>query len=130
MVDTSLTAYRSLGQINDDDAWGVPIAYADPASHLYDVGCTLYNCDPPVSFRIPRYAAPNTGSDGHLAVFDPAVPNAPTGYRIPVRDIRPYTGAGFLTALCGDIMQMPGLGKTPAGFNVDIDKDGKTIGLF
>jgi formate--tetrahydrofolate ligase len=47
-----------------------------------------------------------------------------------VRDIRPYTGAGFLTALSGDIMQMPGLGKTPAGFNVDIDKDGKTVGLF
>jgi len=67
----------------------------------------------------------------HLSVTaDPAVPNAPTRYRIPVRDIRPYTGAGFLTALCGDIMQMPGLGKTPAGFNVDIDKDGKTIGLF
>ena len=42
----------------------------------------------------------------------------------------PYTGAGFLTALCGDIMQMPGLGKTPAGFNVDIDEDGKTVGLF
>ena len=47
-----------------------------------------------------------------------------------MRDIRPYTGAGFLTALCGDIMQMPGLGKTPAGFNVDIDSDGKTVGLF
>jgi formate--tetrahydrofolate ligase len=56
--------------------------------------------------------------------------NAPTGFRIPVRDIRPYTGAGFLTPLCGDIMQMPGLGKTPAGFNVDIDENGKTVGLF
>jgi formate--tetrahydrofolate ligase len=67
----------------------------------------------------------------HLSLSaDAALTNAPTGYRIPVRDIRPYTGAGFLTALCGDIMQMPGLGKTPAGFNVDIDKDGKTVGLF
>jgi formate--tetrahydrofolate ligase len=61
---------------------------------------------------------------------DPTIRNAPTGFRIPVRDIRPYTGAGFLTALCGDIMQMPGLGKTPAGLNVDIDEDGRTIGLF
>ena len=42
----------------------------------------------------------------------------------------PYTGAGFLTALCGDIMQMPGLGVSPAGFNVDIDENGKTVGLF
>ncbi len=67
----------------------------------------------------------------HLSLSaDPALENAPTGFRIPVRDIRPYTGAGFLTALCGDIMQMPGLGKTPAGFNVDIDDDGRTVGLF
>ncbi len=67
----------------------------------------------------------------HLSLSaDPALANAPTGYRIPVRDIRPYTGAGFLTALCGDIMQMPGLGASPAGFNVDIDEDGKTVGLF
>ena len=67
----------------------------------------------------------------HLSLSaDPAIPNAPNGFRIPVRDIRPYTGAGFLTPLCGDIVQMPGLGKTPAGFNVDIDEDGRTIGLF
>ena len=67
----------------------------------------------------------------HLSLSaDPALANAPTGYRIPVRDIRPYTGAGFLTALCGDIMQMPGLGVSPAGFNVDIDENGKTVGLF
>ena len=40
----------------------------------------------------------------HLSLSaDAALTNAPTGYRIPVRDIRPYTGAGFLTALCGDI---------------------------
>ncbi len=61
---------------------------------------------------------------------DATIKNAPTGFRIPVRDIRAYTGAGFLTALCGDIMQMPGLGKTPAGLNVDIDENGRTIGLF
>jgi formyltetrahydrofolate synthetase len=67
----------------------------------------------------------------HLSLSaDAAIPNAPTGFRIPVRDIRPYTGAGFLTPLCGDIVQMPGLGKTPAGFNVDIDDEGRTIGLF
>ena len=61
---------------------------------------------------------------------DASLKNAPTGFRIPVRDIRPYTGAGFLTALCGDIVQMPGLGKSPAGLNVDIDADGRTVGLF
>jgi formate--tetrahydrofolate ligase len=47
-----------------------------------------------------------------------------------VRDIRAYTGAGWLVPLCGDITQMPGLGKEPAALNVDIDETGRTIGLF
>ena len=55
---------------------------------------------------------------------------APEGYTLPVRDIRPYTGAGWLVPLCGDILQMPGLGKKPAAFDIDIDKDGRTVGLF
>jgi formate--tetrahydrofolate ligase len=41
-----------------------------------------------------------------------------------------YTGAGFVTALCGTIVQMPGLGKTPAGLSIDIDDQGRTVGLF
>ena len=56
--------------------------------------------------------------------------NAPEGYTLPIRDIRPYTGAGWLVPLCGDILQMPGLGKKPAAFDIDIDKDGRTVGLF
>ena len=44
--------------------------------------------------------------------------------------LRAYTGAGFVTALCGTIVQMPGLGKTPAGLAIDIDDEGRTIGLF
>ena len=61
---------------------------------------------------------------------DPALLNAPEGFTLPVRDIRAYTGAGWLVPLCGDIVQMPGLGKTPAAHNVDIDADGRTVGLF
>jgi formate--tetrahydrofolate ligase len=67
----------------------------------------------------------------HLSLSaDPSLTNAPEGFTVTVRDIRPYTGAGFLTPLCGDIVQMPGLGRAPAGFNVDIDDDGRTVGLF
>jgi formate--tetrahydrofolate ligase len=47
-----------------------------------------------------------------------------------VRAVRAYTGAGFLVPLCGDILQMPGLGKQAAGFNIDIDADGKIVGMF
>ncbi|HVP75733.1 MAG TPA: formate--tetrahydrofolate ligase [Gaiellaceae bacterium] len=67
----------------------------------------------------------------HLSLsHDPALTNAPTGFTVPVRDIRAYTGAGWLVALCGDMQTMPGLGKTPAAVNVDIDAEGRTVGLF
>jgi formate--tetrahydrofolate ligase len=67
----------------------------------------------------------------HLSLSaDPALLNAPEDFELPVRDIRAYTGAGWLVPLCGDIQQMPGLGKTPAALNVDIDEDGRTVGLF
>jgi formyltetrahydrofolate synthetase len=67
----------------------------------------------------------------HLSLSaDPTLLNAPEDFTVPVRDIRAYTGAGWLVPLCGDIMQMPGLGKEPAARNVDINEDGRTVGLF
>jgi formate--tetrahydrofolate ligase len=67
----------------------------------------------------------------HLSLTaDPSLLNAPEDFDLPVRDIRAYTGAGWLVPLCGDIQQMPGLGKTPAALNVDIDEEGRTVGLF
>ena len=61
---------------------------------------------------------------------DPKLLGAPKGFEIHVRDIRAYTGAGWLVPLCGDIMQMPGLGAKPAALSIDIDSDGNTVGLF
>jgi len=67
----------------------------------------------------------------HLSLsHDPALTNAPTGFTVTVRDLRAYTGAGWIVALCGDMQTMPGLGKMPAAVNVDIDDEGKTVGLF
>ena len=67
----------------------------------------------------------------HLSLaHDVTLTNAPTGFTVTVRDIRAYTGAGWLVPLCGDILQMPGLGKAPAAFGIDIDADGRTVGLF
>lgn len=54
----------------------------------------------------------------------------PTGYRLPIRDLLLSAGAGFVVALCGDIMLMPGLGRNPAFTRVDIDEQGTTTGLF
>ena len=56
--------------------------------------------------------------------------NAPVGFTVGVRDLRAYTGAGWIVALCRDMQTMPGYGKTPAAMNVDIDERGETVGLF
>lgn len=56
--------------------------------------------------------------------------NRPLGFEITVRDLRISAGAGFIVALTGEIMTMPGLPKTPAAESIDIDEDGKITGLF
>lgn len=54
----------------------------------------------------------------------------PTGFKVTINDLIPNTGAGFLVAISGDIMRMPGLPKFPAAVNMDIDENGKIVGLF
>jgi formyltetrahydrofolate synthetase len=67
----------------------------------------------------------------HLSLsHDPALRNRPKGFVLPVRGLVPSAGAGFVVALCGDMQRMPGLGKTPAFVNIDIDNEGRTVGLF
>ncbi len=67
----------------------------------------------------------------HLSLsHDPNLKNRPTGYRIPIRDVRASVGAGFLYPLLGEMRTMPGLPKVPAGTKVDIDENGNTVGLF
>ena len=61
---------------------------------------------------------------------DPKMIGAPSDYVFPIRDVQLYSGAGFVVALAGDIMTMPGLPKAPAALNIDIDDDGKIAGLF
>ena len=67
----------------------------------------------------------------HLSLsHDPALKGRPTGWRLPVRDVRPSLGAGFLYPLCGDMRTIPGLPTRPAGEDVDIDEEGRIVGLF
>ncbi len=54
----------------------------------------------------------------------------PTGFTVTIRELRPSIGAGFIVALTGDVMTMPGLPKLPAALNMDIDSDGNAQGLF
>lgn len=61
---------------------------------------------------------------------DPKLIGAPTGFTFPVRDVQLYAGAGFIVALAGDIMTMPGLPKAPAALDIDVDDNGIISGLF
>ncbi|MDX1415354.1 MAG: formate--tetrahydrofolate ligase [Candidatus Promineifilaceae bacterium] len=67
----------------------------------------------------------------HLSIsHNPALKNAPSGYKLTVREARASVGAGFIYPLLGEMRTMPGLGSKPAYMNVDVDEDGQVIGLF
>ena len=66
----------------------------------------------------------------HLSLsHDPNKKGAPTGFTLPVRDIRASVGAGFIYPLCGEMMTMPGLPSEPSFQRIDIDENGKVVGL-
>ena len=67
----------------------------------------------------------------HLSIsHDPTLLGRPTGFRMPIRDVKLAAGAGFIYPLAGDMRTMPGLPTHPAGEKVDIDEEGKAVGLF
>lgn len=76
--------------------------------------------------KLPVCIAKTQNSISH----DPKLIGNPTGYVFPVRDVQLYAGAGFVVALAGDIMTMPGLPKAPAALDIDVDDDGVISGLF
>jgi len=87
--------------------------------------------------KIDRYTKAGYGklpicmAKTHLSLsHDPKLKGAPSGYTLPIKDIRASVGAGFLYPLCGDMRTMPGLPSVPAGTKVDIDAEGKVVGLF
>ena len=66
----------------------------------------------------------------HLSISsDPALKGAPTGWTLPVREVRASAGAGFVYPICGEIRTMPGLGSSPAATRIDLDADGQIQGL-
>jgi formate--tetrahydrofolate ligase len=66
----------------------------------------------------------------HLSItHDPALVGAPTGWRLPVQEVRAHVGAGFIYPICGNMPTMPGLGSSPAATRIDIDEDGEITGL-
>ena len=67
----------------------------------------------------------------HLSLsHDPQLKGRPTGWRLPVREVRAAVGAGYVYAICGNMRTMPGLGAHPAAERIDIDDNGQVVGLF
>ena len=67
----------------------------------------------------------------HLSLsHDPTLKGRPSGFTVPVREVRAAVGAGFLVPLLGEIRTMPGLGTKPAYMDVDLDEEGRIVGLF
>jgi formate--tetrahydrofolate ligase len=119
----------------------------------------LYNLDLPLVDKIEKIAMEIYGADGidptpavakqlrrfevlgygeypvviaktHLSLSsDPTLRGAPTGWRMPVREVRAAVGAGYVYAICGEMRTMPGLPKHPGAERIDIDEDGNVVGL-
>ena len=114
-----------------------PIAAKIAAVATRAYGAAGIELSPAAAAQAKRLA--DAGLDGlpvciaktHLSLsHDAALGGTPTGFTLPVRELRPYTGAGWIVALCGDMQTMPGLGKEPAAFSIDVDADGNIVGLF
>ena len=126
----------------------------EPTSFSY-----LYELDAPLVDKIEKVATQIYGADGidllpsvrrqlarfevlgygeypvviaktHLSLSsDPTLRGAPTGWRMPVREVRAAVGAGYVYAICGEMRTMPGLSKHPGAERIDIDEDGNIVGL-
>ncbi|MFT3744109.1 MAG: formate--tetrahydrofolate ligase [Pyrinomonadaceae bacterium] len=120
----------------------------------------LYDLDQPIKAKIETIAKKIYGADGvyfepfadqqiasyeangfgnlpicmaktHLSLsHDPKLKGAPTGFTLPIREVRASVGAGFIYPICGDMRTMPALPEHPAAERVDIDENGNIVGLF
>ena len=92
--------------------------------------------DPVASKQLDAFEANGFGrlpvciAKTHLSISsDPALKGAPTGWTLPVREVRASVGAGFVYPICGDMRTMPGLSSNPAAARIDLDDDGMVVGL-
>ncbi|HET9072822.1 MAG TPA: formate--tetrahydrofolate ligase [Acidimicrobiales bacterium] len=104
------------------------------ATKVYGADGVSYS--PQANRQIDRYEAAGFGNlpvciaKTHLSISsDASLKGAPTGWTLPVREVRASVGAGFIYPICGDMRTMPGLGSNPAAFSIDLDADGGIVGL-
>jgi formate--tetrahydrofolate ligase len=105
------------------------------------VATKVYGADgveyyPPAAEQIDSYERNGFGhlsvciAKTHLSISsDPKLKGAPTGWKLPVREVRASVGAGFVYPICGDMRTMPGLPSSPNAVRIDIDEEGEIVGL-
>ena len=105
------------------------------AIEIYGAGAVEYSAK--AETQIARYEQAGFGylpicmAKTHLSLsHDPNRKGAPTGFTVPVREVRASVGAGFIYPLLGEMRTMPGFGATPAFMKVDVDAEGNVVGLF
>ena len=151
-----LSRHWAEGGAGAEDLAHVVVKLADGAAQfapLYDSGETLFEKINIIATRIYRAASAvadpsvrrqletwEKAGYGHLPVCmaktqysfstDPALLGAPTGHTVHVREVRLAAGAGFIVAICGEIMTMPGLPRVPAAEAIRLDSEGRIEGLF
>ncbi len=104
------------------------------ASKVYGAAGVRY--EPTASEQLDTYERNGFGhlpvcvAKTHLSISsDPTLKGAPTGWVLPVREVRASVGAGFIYPICGDMLTMPGLASHPAAERIDIDEHGEIVGL-
>ncbi|MCM8830328.1 MAG: formate--tetrahydrofolate ligase, partial [Candidatus Omnitrophica bacterium] len=117
------------------DEWDIKQKIEEIAKKIY--GADGVNYAPLAEEKIALYTEWGFGNlpvcmaKTHLSLsHDPNLKGRPTGFILPVRDVRLSAGAGFVYPLCGEMRTMPGLPTVPAGTKVDIDSEGRVVGLF
>ncbi len=115
--------------------WPIKKKVQTIAEKIYGAGSVHY--EPAAEANIELYTKlgydklPICMAKTHLSLsHDPKLKGRPEGFTLPIRDVHASVGAGFLYLLCGQMRTMPGLPTHPAGENVDIDKQGRIVGLF
>ena len=120
LYDTALPIKEKIEAIAKNIYGAGEVLYAPAAEKMIGEIERLEKADLPICIAKTQYSL----SD------DPTKLGRPAGFTITVRDIRLNAGAGFIVALTGDIMTMPGLPKMPAAYKIDVDSQGNISGLF